>query len=443
MKSFLDHYRAPRASWAGLLRITPSGSAGRIDSLTSLRFVAAFWVLAYHYRSLVPFPPPVRRLANVGYAGVGAFFVLSGFVLFYNYSGWFLDGVSKIDLKRFARARFARIYPLHVLTLLLITPFVVWLVVDHRVVGEQALGSSFNKPPVLAASWLTNLLLLQIYIPLDAFTQFWNVPSWSIACEAAFYVIFPFFLAKVLSRVSSLWACIGVLAGLFSAELLTTAAAAWAFLAIYGPAAFWWFADRVSYRLPPLRVWEFLIGCTLGALLSMYRRDPTAKTGLSRFENEKLRNVAVGVALIGIAILSFNPTRILPSGAVGLIVSLIWSNAAFTPIFAILVFALASGRTFLSWLLDHPLLILLGDASYSLYLLQWLPRQALLSGLIPMRTSWATALVAMAATIAVSVVSYRIVETPLRRLLRGARHLPTGAPYSRASAGRPTRRQPV
>jgi peptidoglycan/LPS O-acetylase OafA/YrhL len=56
-----------------------------------MRFFLAFWVVLFHgysptgFLSAVTFPNPLSRLFNTGYMAVGMFFVLSGFVLAYNY----------------------------------------------------------------------------------------------------------------------------------------------------------------------------------------------------------------------------------------------------------------------------------------------------------------------------------------------------------------------
>lgn len=50
----------------------------RLDSLTGLRWWAAFGVFAYHMANIAPLN--VQHFFNVGYTGVSFFFVLSGFV---------------------------------------------------------------------------------------------------------------------------------------------------------------------------------------------------------------------------------------------------------------------------------------------------------------------------------------------------------------------------
>ena len=61
----------------------------RLDALTSMRFVAALMVVIFHTSSKAPFfaavPWPLHSIIDCGYVWVGFFFVLSGFILSYQY----------------------------------------------------------------------------------------------------------------------------------------------------------------------------------------------------------------------------------------------------------------------------------------------------------------------------------------------------------------------
>ena len=95
-----------------------------LPELTSLRFIAAFAVLVLHYRDLFgPLPDALLRAIVGGQYGVTFFFVLSGFILTYRYHDWFDGGVRDGRFWRFQRLRFARIYPIYLLGLLLDTPW--------------------------------------------------------------------------------------------------------------------------------------------------------------------------------------------------------------------------------------------------------------------------------------------------------------------------------
>src|SRR5436853_2943009 len=105
-----------------------------LQSLTSLRFFAAFAVLVLHYRDRFgPLPDWVMKGVIGGQYGVTFFFVLSGFILTYRYADWFEGGVTESRYWLFQRFRFARIYPVYVVGLLLDTP---WHLAERSQAGQ-------------------------------------------------------------------------------------------------------------------------------------------------------------------------------------------------------------------------------------------------------------------------------------------------------------------
>ena len=96
-----------------------------IHALAGLRFLAALLVLFSHFPEIIPFDPAALPLVRQGAAGVTVFFVLGGFSCPYNYFYTFVD--STAGAASFLRAPVARIYPMHVVALLVVTPAVIWL----------------------------------------------------------------------------------------------------------------------------------------------------------------------------------------------------------------------------------------------------------------------------------------------------------------------------
>ena len=87
-----------------------------IHSLTSLRFLAAAWVVFFHFKEFFPDTAlQESRFAGYGFLGVDFFFVLSGFVLAHVYLPKVRE--QRFDYWSFLVRRIGRIYPLHVLTL--------------------------------------------------------------------------------------------------------------------------------------------------------------------------------------------------------------------------------------------------------------------------------------------------------------------------------------
>ncbi len=112
--------------------------------------------------------------------GVSFFFVLSGFILTYNYPSL----PDKAAIQHFWLARFARIWPLHAVTCLL------WIAVLF----------DFDRQQFFPGVWGliklgTNLLLLQAWVPLKEWSLSFNGVSWSLSAEAFFYLCFPLLIA--------------------------------------------------------------------------------------------------------------------------------------------------------------------------------------------------------------------------------------------------------
>ncbi|MEI7557239.1 acyltransferase, partial [Candidatus Chlorohelix sp.] len=94
-----------------------AGGKNEILPLSSLRFIAALMVLFFHLPLDPDLPLCFYSLARNSFIGVSLFFVLSGFILCYTYYPSFQKGL-KGRLWNFWVARFARIYPMYLLTLL-------------------------------------------------------------------------------------------------------------------------------------------------------------------------------------------------------------------------------------------------------------------------------------------------------------------------------------
>lgn len=111
-------------------------------------------------------PDPIRFFLDQGHLAVRTFFVLSGFVLTQGYarSPW-----RRKDLARYAMARFARIYPVYLLSLLLVAYFMLKTGTLHDAV--------------------TYGFVLQGWMPTPG--AGWNTPAWSLSCEFFFYLCLP------------------------------------------------------------------------------------------------------------------------------------------------------------------------------------------------------------------------------------------------------------
>ena len=88
---------------------------GKLPTLTMVRFIAAIGVVWFHYGRYVVNNSPIwlKNITASGYIGVTFFFILSGFILVYVYTG--SDLTNRTDQRNFYIRRVARIYPVYVL----------------------------------------------------------------------------------------------------------------------------------------------------------------------------------------------------------------------------------------------------------------------------------------------------------------------------------------
>lgn len=223
----------------------------QLSSLTGMRFIAALMVFLYHSTLTEPNITAFRgnaaqaladTFSNVGWIGVSFFFILSGFVLTWS-------ARSGDTPTRFWRRRVAKIYPNHVVTFTL----------------AMILFAAATTSPGTA---VLNLFLLQSWVPRLSVFNSVNLPSWSLCCEALFYLLFPslMFLACRI-RPNRLWAWVIGICGY--AVLLP----ALAYLLPSGPPAMgssipvttlqYW----VVYVFPLARVPEFVLGILMARIV--------------------------------------------------------------------------------------------------------------------------------------------------------------------------------
>jgi peptidoglycan/LPS O-acetylase OafA/YrhL len=160
-----------------------SSNKGYFSTLTALRGIGALWMMLYHidliiyYRELGTFlPRSYSGLLAKGYLWVDFFFILSGFVLMHIYAPRFQDKLSVTVIKRYVKARFFRIYPLHLFTLLLLLIFVV--VISHFL--PKIMGGSWSSY-FDEQAFIGNLLMLNAVGQHDNLS--WNIVSWSIGAQ--------------------------------------------------------------------------------------------------------------------------------------------------------------------------------------------------------------------------------------------------------------------
>lgn len=341
-----------------------------LRALTALRFGAAAWVAMYAFwpNLDVAFVP---NLAAKGYLGVELFFVLSGFILSHVYLQ--AAGEKRFGYGSFLWARIARVYPLHLATL-----------IGVGVLGVAALaaGMSIDGNILSWPSLPANLLMLHAWgLAPEAG---WNHSSWSISAEWFAYLTFPAFAFVAWRLKDRPWAAIlgamAVLIGLYAA-----------FEAVAG-----FSLTHATFRWGALRIVPcFAYGC---ALYLLHRRGGVARPGVTA--------AACLAGMVATASLGA-PDAAVVLFAGGLIVAL---------------GSLSNVRA--GWLASRPA-VYLGEISYAVYMVL-VPWQLLavnvaarLTGAEDKRLHVFVWLAVVLALPIVAAIAYHLVEHPARRALRG------------------------
>jgi len=220
---------------------------GQIETLTALRGVVALWVVLYHYRQY-SFSVPLAGLWKYGYLAVDVFFILSGFVMVYVYGEAFLK--KKFSYREFLVKRFARIYPVHFVTMAVMAGL-------YLVSGMAGLNVD---PENLKGLWI-NIFLLQGWGLQEQLTL--NYPSWSISAAAFAYLLFPVFAAAVLIPRRDL---------VFSLAMLFAVFWVFGFNLVNGYSLFGAQLLKLTWDFSVLRIVpEFLLGAALAVRVSRLR----------------------------------------------------------------------------------------------------------------------------------------------------------------------------
>ena len=361
-----------------------------MPALTGLRFPLALLVLLFHLAGepMKSAPGWIASITSFGYIAVNAFFILSGFVLAHSY----LDPQGKLRGSRgdFWIARFARIYPVYALAILLSFP--------HRFEHGQAAMSGWED---LGAS-LAVFTLSQAWVP--AIPLFINSAAWSLSVEAVFYFGFPVLIRLITGKtrrglIEVIVVCWILLLAPASLLMLVASGGMGSAASAFVSTERW--SSFVQYN-PLLHVPAFVMGIATQRLFLLERSG--------RFLNS-WRAAAVSFGSLA---------------AIGIILGSGWripqplaQNGVLALGFAALIFCLASGRGALAAFFGHPILVKLGEASYALYLLH-LPLWGLTLAVNALtfhltESSWSFLIADIVITVGVSLAALTFVESPYRK----------------------------
>jgi peptidoglycan/LPS O-acetylase OafA/YrhL len=367
----------------------------QIGALTSLRGIAATVVVILHFAySTLPEAGVIlsrhTRFFRDGYLFVDLFFILSGFIMTHVYLESFMLGVNRANYWTYLRARFARIYPLHLFTLgVLVGLELLKLFLPNF----QAFTGKFNLNALVA-----NVFMLQAFDfhcpPLLWCKSSWNEPAWSISVEFLIYCVFPFILFALLKTKPK--------------------------------------TDWIIYLVTLISL-LLLIKFTKGTLESIIGIPSIARCGLEcvmGIITYKAYQWGKYQSVFNFKLLEIGSTLLV----IGLMHKWIRSRVIFDwvtlPAFSLLILSLASTTNgFISRILNCRPLLYLGTISYSIYMVHWCLIQFLETFWlyefhVPFGSGFARASCLLALglftpiSLIVAAFTYHFVEVPMRNILK-------------------------
>ncbi len=367
--------------------------SAEIRALTGLRIVAALWVVLFHFRPLLKeaapdFSDALAPVLNCGAQGVDLFFILSGFVLTWNYldrMGWSWSTRATLH---FLWLRLARVWPVYLVTLHLAALWVIFtLHVGH--VPSETVGQ------LTAVSYVRQLLLMQLWFQPFFDGSSWDGPAWSISAEWLAYLLFSvlvlvvFRMAQVTRARSLIW--LGFAASLPPVLLLLTSGL------FYTP---WSWLPRI--------VMQFTAGALVSVAVGRLRLTDRARLVAG------LAATLLVASIVGLMyVLDAHPvTGVQDSG--GLV------DVLFVP----LVTTLAIGTGSLPWLLSTRAMVFCGQVSFCLYMVHelvhtswlWAAQQFELT--LHGYVGKAIVVGLLAGAFAAAAALFHLVEEPARRWMR-------------------------
>jgi peptidoglycan/LPS O-acetylase OafA/YrhL len=332
-------------------------AAPQLDALNGMRFFAVFHIFLYHlwsvryetpdkegplakaFANLDGFPSWLSNFLAHGYLSTSFFFLLSGFILAYLY--WRPTGELSTSRQRFWWQRFTRVYPAHlialVITILLYLP-------------RYWMDPNAPSIPLSVASGVATATLTQAWVP--PFVPVWSWPTWALSALVFLYLIMPW-LMRVLARLSHRQAlCLLIMCPLLS--LLPTLV----FLRF--------FPDGGEHSLN----WQIFIGSNPLFWVAHFAAGMLMSRvfAISRFETawrEKSRPwLSLGdLALLAVIVISVMEPH-----------DRAWRHilrhGALLPLYMVALYDLALGRGFIARVFSLPGMNFLGQLSFSIFIWQ-------------------------------------------------------------------------
>ena len=384
----------------------PAGDAApQLTPLNGIRFFAVFHIFLYHlwstrneadmlkdqfvdmYAALDSLPAWANNLLAHGYLSTSFFFLLSGFILAYLY--WAPNGELSTTPRRFWWARFTRIYPIHLVVLLLTA-----LMLLPRFFMDP------TAPPVwfAATGFVATATLTQAWFP--PLVPTWSWPTWALSAIVFLYLIMPW-LMRTLARLTR-----GQQRILLFAMPLISLFPTLVFLQFFPDGA----QDQQN--------WQIFLGSTplfwvphfaAGMLLSRVY-------GLSRFETAWREKPGSWFALGDLALVAVIAISVLEPHSTAW--RHILRHGTLMPLYLIVIHDFALGRGLAARFFSLPGMNFLGQASFSIFI--WQNFLMIISFAVVFGTGNAAAAlpVAVIGLFTISLISTYLIEKPWAKRLR-------------------------
>jgi peptidoglycan/LPS O-acetylase OafA/YrhL len=349
-----------------------------VRPLTGLRAVAALLVFIFHIQIRWPFLHTdfLANLIGEGAVGMSVFFVLSGFVLTYQYGG------QNVPYREYLINRVARIYPVYALAAILSLPWIG--IAFHHGAFAKGVGQ-------LVTLVLANAIAIQAWFP--QFFALWNDgASWSISVEVFCYALLPLILMGIYRMEERrLWI---VMLVAYAASVLPGIT----FIVFDG-------SPGIFYSMPVFRLPEFFLGVCTCIVARRHSAQP-------RFAGAIASALAIGlIAYLG--------TRSM-SGSL-----YVTHNWLVMPTVVVAIYYLAKGNGLFARAIGSRPMVWLGKISYCIYSLQILiilplfyHHGAIVERWTILADNRALLFASLTLLIAASALCHHLIEEPSRRWIR-------------------------
>lgn len=343
----------------------------RLEQLTFTRFLAAISIVVFHSgKNVFPFSHDainfLFRQANIG---VSYFFILSGFVMIIAY-----NNKDKIEFWDYMKRRFARIYPVFFLAIIIL---LVYFVILGRPIDYKGL--------------ILNITMVQSWIP--GFALSFNGPGWSLAVEMFFYLSFPFLFNRFYKRYSYKKLIVPILIFFIGSQIALHFMLYSSFYTGFPSKSH----DLIFY-LPLMHLSEFLIGNLAGMFF---------------LKGIKVRNYDLPIIILVVFIVVLLKMKI----------GINYHNGMLAFVFVPMIILISANNGFITRISNYKTLVFLGEISFGIYILQK-PVYTWINGIMKyfnIDNINVIFYVSLSVLLISSAISYKFFETPLRKLINKKR----------------------